>query len=260
MELDYLGHLERESARFAAVLDNADRHASVPSCPDWTADDLLWHLGEVFLFWGTIVRERLTDPAAAEEAKPDRPADWNGLLSFYERSRTELMQTLRDTPPDESVWTWSDDNTAGFVRRRMAQEALIHRLDAELTANAITDFDADLATDGVLEALQYFFSPPVWASWDADGPAGRLRATDTGTDLLVQLGSFSGLSPNTGKTWDHEPSVMLVDSAEPSFTLSASGRDLDAWLWGRPPLIEPVVDGKAVDLEQLRAIIAAGID
>ena len=260
MELDYLGHLARESVRFAEVLVDADPQASVPSCPDWTADDLLWHLGEVFLFWGTIVRERLTDPAAAEEAKPDRPGDRPGLLDFYERSTSELMQTLRDTPPDTPVWTWSDDHTAGFVRRRMAQEALIHRLDAELTADAVTDFDADLATDGVLEGLQYFFSPPVWGTWHADGPVGRLRATDTGADWLVQLGSFSGLSPNTGKTWDHEPSVKLVESADPSFTLSASARDLDAWLWGRPPLIEPVIDGSTADLEQFRAIIAAGID
>jgi uncharacterized protein (TIGR03083 family) len=260
MELDYLGHLERESARFAEVLDDADPQASVPSCPDWTADDLLWHLGEVFLFWGTIMRERLTDPAVAEDARSDRPTERHALLDFYERSSSELMQTLRDTPPDEPIWTWSSDNTAGFVRRRMAQEALIHRLDAELTADAVTDFDAELATDGVLEALQYFFSPPTWTTWDADGPVGRLRATDTGADWLVQLGSFSGRSPNTGKTWEHEPCLELTDSAAPTFTLSASGRDLDAWLWGRPQLVEPVIDGNAADLELLRAIIAAGID
>src|SRR5690242_6868703 len=132
MELDYLSHLERESTRFVEVLDDADPQAPVPSCPDWTADDLLWHLGEVFFFWGTIVRERLTDPAAAEEVKPDRPVERDGLLAFCERSSSELLQTLRDTPPDAPVWTWSDDNSAGFVRRRMAQEALIHRLDAEL--------------------------------------------------------------------------------------------------------------------------------
>ena len=260
MELDYLGHLERDAARFADVLANADPQASVPSCPEWTADDLLWHLGEVFLFWGTIVRERLADPAAAEDAKPDRPGTRRALLDLFQRAGSELIETLRGTPPDTSMWTWSGDNTAGFVRRRMAHEALIHRLDAELTTGTVTDFAADLATDGVLEVLQYFFGYPVWATWDADGPVGRLRATDSGAEWLVQLGSFSGLSPNTGKTWDHEPSLELVDSAAPTFTVSGTGRDLDAWLWGRPPLAEPVVDGDTTDLARLQAIIAAGIE
>ncbi|MDT4917715.1 MAG: hypothetical protein QOH89_2415 [Pseudonocardiales bacterium] len=260
MELDYLGHLERDSARFAAALRDADPQAPVPSCPEWTADDLLWHVGEVFLFWGTIVRERLADPSAAEEAKPERPGSRAPLVDLFERSRTQLLETLRDTPPQVAAWTWSTDNTTGFVRRRMAHEALIHRLDAELTAGAVTNLDADLASDGVLEVLQHFHGYPDWADWALDGPVGRLRATDTGGEWLVQLGSFSGLSPNSGKTWDHEPSLELIGSGSPTFTLSASARDLDAWLWGRPQLSEPVVDGDPTDHERLRAIVAAGID
>ena len=62
--LDYLGHLARESALFGHALDGAAQDAPVPSCPGWTADDLLWHLGEVLWFWGTIVRER-TDAEGA---------------------------------------------------------------------------------------------------------------------------------------------------------------------------------------------------
>src|SRR4051812_46642317 len=103
MTLDYLGHLERDAARFADVLADADPQASVPSCPDWTADDLLWHLGEVFLLWATIVGERFADPSAAEAAKPDRPAGRPALLDFFERFSTDLLQTLRDTPPDAAV-------------------------------------------------------------------------------------------------------------------------------------------------------------
>jgi uncharacterized protein (TIGR03083 family) len=260
MELDYLAHLERETARFADVLADADPRAAVPSCPEWTADDLLWHLGEVFLFWGTIVRERLADPSAAEAAKPDRPDGRAGLVALYDRTRTDLIATLRDTSPDVPVWTWSPDNTAGFVRRRMAHEALIHRLDAELTVDTVSEFDAALATDGVLEILQYFHGYPEWATWAADGPVGRLRADDTGAAWLIQLGTFSGLSPNSGKAWDHEPSLELVNAGSPTFTLSADARDLDAWLWGRPPLTEPAVDGDADGFAQLQAIVAAGID
>jgi hypothetical protein len=60
-DLDYLDHLARESARFVAVLRDTAPGARVPSCPDWDADDLLWHLAEVQWNWGTIVREHITE-------------------------------------------------------------------------------------------------------------------------------------------------------------------------------------------------------
>ena len=53
-DLDYLAHLARESARFAEVIAEVPPAAPVLSCPAWNADDLLWHLGEVQWFWGTI--------------------------------------------------------------------------------------------------------------------------------------------------------------------------------------------------------------
>jgi uncharacterized protein (TIGR03083 family) len=261
MAPDFLAHLRSESARFADVLRDADPAARVPSCPDWDADDLLWHLAEVFLFWGTIVRDRLDDPDVAEDAKPERPADHAGLLHLYDRATRELIEALAGTSDDVHVWTWSDDNSAGFVRRRMAHEALIHRLDAELTVADVTDVEAEFATDGAHEALQHFYGGcPPWASYEAGGPVGRVRATDTSAEWLVQVGGFSGLSPNTGKTYDHEPLLDLVASGDPTFTLSATGRDLDAWLWNRPPLVEPTVEGDDADFQTFAAIIAKGID
>ena len=55
--VNYLTHLQRESARFAQAIREAAPDAPVPSCPDWNADDLLWHLAEVQWFWATMVRE-----------------------------------------------------------------------------------------------------------------------------------------------------------------------------------------------------------
>ncbi|QNP56765.1 maleylpyruvate isomerase N-terminal domain-containing protein [Tessaracoccus defluvii] len=47
--------IRREAARFAHVLRDVPDAAVVPSCPGWTAADLLWHLTEVHLFWGAVV-------------------------------------------------------------------------------------------------------------------------------------------------------------------------------------------------------------
>ncbi len=48
---------------------------------------------------------------------------------------------------------WADDKTAGYIARRQAHEALVHRLDAELTVGDRTPLDPRLAADGVDEAL-----------------------------------------------------------------------------------------------------------
>jgi hypothetical protein len=58
----------------------------------------------------------------------------------------------------------------------VAPEVLIHRLDAELTAGAVTGVDADPAADGVDEVPAYFFRGPSWAQFTAHGPADAAGA------------------------------------------------------------------------------------
>jgi uncharacterized protein (TIGR03083 family) len=257
-DMDYLAHLRSDSERFAHELAACDPTARVPSCPDWTAADLLWHLGEVQLFWGTIVAERLDDPAAADAAKPARPDGYDDLLDFYRRAGATLAEALDATPPDTAVWTWFEaDQTAGFVRRRQAHEALIHRIDAELTTDHISDVDPALATDGVAEVLDWMYSGvPSWGTHTRTGPIGRVATTDTDGDWLVQLGTFSGTSPNTGTVYTDEATITLVDDGEPMFSVSGRARDLDAWLWNRPTLTGITLDG---DYGRFVEIIRSGV-
>src|SRR5260221_11812054 len=131
--IDYLGHLARESAMFGHALDGAASDARVPTCPDWDADDLLWHLGEVQWFWGTVVREGVDAEGAGAVAQP-RPKTRAALMDFYLTASTDLGKALTSASPESHPWTWSDDKTLGFIIRRQAHEALIHRLDPELTA------------------------------------------------------------------------------------------------------------------------------
>lgn len=256
--MDFLAHIRAESARFAQALSGCDPVARVPTCPDWSAADLLWHLGEVQLFWATIVAERLRDPERAEHAQPGRPDDYGALLAFFLSSTSSLVDTLATTPDDTQVWTWFDaDQTAGFVRRRQAHEALIHRLDAELTAGDVTDVDAELATDGVAEVLGWMYSGvPPWATQRDPGPVGRIATTDTGGSWLVQLETFSGTSPNTGTVYADEGTITRVDSGEATFSVSGTARDLDAWLWNRPALTDIALDG---DYASFVDIIRSGV-
>ncbi len=256
--MDYLAHLRADSERFADALQACDPATRVPPCPDWSAADLLWHLGEVQLFWGTIVAERLDNPDAADAANQARPDDYDLLLDFYRRASATLVDALETTPPHTALWTWFDaDQSAGFVLRRQAHEALIHRLDAELTAGRVSDIDPELATDGVAEVFDWMYSSvPAWGQADQSGAVGRITTTDTGGEWFVRLGAFSGTSPNTGTTYTDEGTIARVGPADASFEVTGTARDLDAWLWNRPTLSDISLDG---DYERFVEIIRSGV-
>jgi hypothetical protein len=64
-----------------------------------------------------------------------------------------LADALAAADPATEVWTWTDDHTAGFWARRMANETAVHRLDAELAAGRPEPVARDLAVDGIDERL-----------------------------------------------------------------------------------------------------------
>jgi uncharacterized protein (TIGR03083 family) len=295
-DLDYLGHLARESARFASVLDATAADAPVPSCPGWTADDLLWHLGEVQWFWGTIVRDGVDDKAA-QAMKPPRPASRPGLTEFYLSASRELGAALALLPPQTPAWTWADDKTAGFIRRRQAHEALIHRVDAELTANSRSALDPQLSADGVDEALMIMYggAAPTWGVFTADEegseagnePAAlRILAADTGDSWFITLGRFTGTDPEDEKRYDERAIQVVREDAGPeaganteatadanteatadanteaaaSATIRGQAGDLDCWLWHRPSLAPVERSGSSAVLRAFEAIIAEGVN
>jgi uncharacterized protein (TIGR03083 family) len=262
--VNYLDHLARDSARFAEALRGTPPRAPVPSCPGWDADDLLWHLGEVQWFWGTIVSGGLTREQA-EELKPDRPAGRDGLLAFYQRVSHDLGVILAARAPGTPAWTWSADHSVGFIRRRQAHEALIHRVDAELTAGRRTGMDARLSADGVDEALRVMYGGevPDWGTFTPAGPQTvRLHATDTGDSWLVTPGRFTGTDPGDHVSYD-QPCVQAAsrDTGGPAEAhITGSAADLDCWLWHRPPVGQVDRSGDDRLLGRFDASIASGIN
>jgi uncharacterized protein (TIGR03083 family) len=261
--LDYVAHLTTESARFADAIRAASPDAPVPTCPDWNADDLLWHLAEVQWFWGTVVRENVTG-ARAEELKPPRPPDRAGLLEFYRGASRDLSQILAATAPEAAAWTWSDDHTVGFIRRRQAHEALIHRIDAELTAGLRTPLDPSLSADGVDEAVRVMYhGVPSWGTFTPQAAQTlRLRATDTGDSWFLTLGRFTGTYPGDGTVCD-EPDAHAADhdpGAGAAAEVAGAAADLDCWLWHRPPAGPVERSGDRGVLDRYDATIAPGIN
>ncbi len=229
----YRDHLVNESRRFRDVLAQCDPAARVPGCPDWNAADLLWHLTGVHLFWGAIVTRRPTGPQALED--PVRPEGYDALLSAFDSASSVLVAALDAADPGEPAWTWSTEQTVGFTFRRQAHEALIHRLDAEQTAGAVTGLDQALAADGVEEALAVMFGGcPPWGAFTPDEQRLRVHLTDTEESIWVQLGHFTGSDPDDGVTYDEgDLSVISDPGVEPDAVVAGSASDLDSWLWRR---------------------------
>jgi uncharacterized protein (TIGR03083 family) len=267
-DLDYLAHLAHDSARFRNALRETRPGASVPTCPDWDADDLLWHLAEVQWFWGTIAVRGLTtfeDVEALENG--GRPGDRDGLLAFFGQATRDLHHILSTTSPDLRVWTWSDDQTVAFVRRRQAHEALIHRVDAELTAGHRTPMDADLCTDGIDEVLRIMYAGlPPWGRFTPDpSQTVRVQTTDTDRSWLLTLGQFTGTDPDGAV--HEEPNLAVAasdggasDAGKPAAaTVRGTAADLDCWLWHRPPVGQVERAGDPLVLACLDLTIAQGI-
>jgi uncharacterized protein (TIGR03083 family) len=264
-ELDYVDHLARDSARFAAALRDSPPDVAVPTCPDWKADDLLWHLADVQWFWGTIVREKVTETERADEIEhPSRPDGRDGLLAFYDKATRDLAEALAAAAPDTPAWTWSDEQTVGFIRRRQAHEALIHRVDAELIAGERTSLDQALSRDGVDEVLHVMYGgAPPWGEFTpAPDKTVRVRATDTGDSWLLTLGRFTGTDPDDGNAIDESDlRVAATDPGGPAAAeLAGSAADLDLCLWHRPTVGEVARSGDEKVLAELDTAIAPGIN
>ena len=256
----YLEHIRRESARFRDVLAECDSAARVPSCPDWSAEDLLWHLTTVQWFWTTAVIDR---PAEVDEGlKPERPAAYDDLLRAFDQWSAALVGALDGVDRAEGAWTWSGDpadQTVGFILRRQAHEALIHRLDAELAAGVSSELPAELAADGVAEILGVMYGGcPPWGSWSPLPHYVRIDCTDTGDEIWVQFGLFSGTDPESAEEIVDEEDFHVVDApedVEPDVVIDGPAGALDTWLWDRGDDDALSVAGDQVIHERFLAVV-----
>jgi uncharacterized protein (TIGR03083 family) len=231
--LDFIEAVQLESTRFLDAARSADLPGSVPSCPDWDTADLVWHLAEVQSFWASVVEGLLDDPEQA--GRLERPDD-RDLLDLFADQSSRLVVALSERSPDDPCWTWHEQGmTVGWVRRRQAHEALIHRVDAELAAGrAISTCDPELAADGVDEILRVMIGGvPAWATFTPSGDAIRIEATDHPATWGMALGRMTGTSPRSGRTYDLHAASVGRDAVDPASVVKGPAWDLDRWLWGR---------------------------
>ena len=223
-------------------------NAQVPTCPGWTVTDLVRHVGQVYLHKAEVMHTGAwPDPWPPAETVTEAPI---ALLDRGYAAVTHAFSRRGDT--DRSATWHAPDQTVKFWIRRMAQETVIHRLDAELAAHSIEadPVPVDLAIDGIDEVLRLFLAYHV-KSWPEEFTE-----------------AFAGVKPCTVRVavTGPAPAEWLVRIGEGTVTIDAPAGDGIAdgvvqggaeevlrWLWGRELTPLPVEGDAVVVLRRLLA-------
>jgi uncharacterized protein (TIGR03083 family) len=236
------------------VPGNLDR--PVPSCPDWTVADLVQHVGAVYLHKVATLR----GGAAPAEWPPPGLND-EEPVALLDRAYAELAAEFDRHQPDDFSPTWYDpDQSVAFWIRRMAQEAVIHRIDAELGAGvSVAPIPDDLATDGIDELLKIFVAhdvkkwPDDYVDALSDSPGRSYNVKTDGVEWLV------GTSPGAFSVGGG-PGMTIADFTRTDTTITGTPTALLRWLWNRetPGTPSPVtITGDTNLAEFQRCIILA---
>jgi len=211
----HIAHLRSDGPRLIEVA-SASPMAQVPACPGWDNAKLMVHAGRV---WHSVALhvERL---ATEMVPRTDVPRAEAGSETAYARDAFEhVVGALEAADPTAQVWAWAGDGTVGFYLRRMHQETLVHRVDAEQAADMDSIIDAGSAADGVDELVRVLFPAKAPAP-----PSGSLHLHQTDGAGEWMLRSVDGqISVSVG----HEKGDAAI---------RASGADLLLSLWERRPI------------------------
>lgn len=250
--------IRTEADALARLLADADAAAPVPTCPGWTARDLLWHLTEVQEFWSAILASRATDDEdaeAVEAAAAPRPESLAEILGRRRTATAGLVEQLESRADDEPAWSWfPPDRTVGFTRRMQVQEATIHRVDAELTVGSeVSPIAADLAAAGLDHCIDV-----MWAAVGHWTPETAHReelavlelAPAGGTARTVEITRATGARASDGTPYALVLTRVLPDgpqegaaAALPRAVVSGSALALCLWAWGRAAALERLATG-----------------
>jgi uncharacterized protein (TIGR03083 family) len=195
----------------------------VPTCPEWTVEDLVRHVGEVYLHKTECMRQQRSPRPWPPDLSGEDPLD------LLDRTYAGLIGEFDARPPASSAFTWYEpEQTVGFWIRRMAQATVMHRVDTELAlAGAVSQIPEDLAVDGIDEVLERFLGY-LSRRWKDDF-ATSLPQSDQ-APVLVATDGYGWLVRAT-------PEGVEIDIATPrasaAATVSGDPVPLLLWLWRR---------------------------
>ncbi|MEU8270662.1 maleylpyruvate isomerase N-terminal domain-containing protein [Sphaerisporangium sp. NPDC049002] len=248
-----LSCFEHDFALLRAAVAGADPSAPVPSCPGWSVGDLARHVAKVYLHKAEAIRLN-----AFPDELPPGVLDADPVTSL-DKTHALLTGQFSAHSPAGPAPTWHEpDQTVGFWIRRMAQETVIHRIDAELAAGRpVSPVPDDLAFDGIDEVLRLFvgYGSTRWLDDFGtllDAPDERPVSVSTSHHAWT-LRAVAGEGPQPGH-------VEVSDAAtgfDGDALVSGDAMPLLLWLWNRGDDASVRISGDAALLKQFHALRTA---
>lgn len=229
----WLTGLRREGAAFRDAVSPGVLDRPVPSCPGWTVERLVAHLGGLYEWHrGHLLRGETSTPRHPRPEPPSGPV----IVDWWQHAFDQMVVALDKVDPELPAWNWTTQPTkALFWHRRMAQETAVHRWDAQVSVSLPEPIDAPLAVDGIEEVLDSFL-PAGRGSGPRDlHGVVRIRPTDVDRGWVVRLRGAELAVLDTDTVLDSEPDAHAAASGTASDLLLA--------LWGRVPLSVLTIEG-----------------
>jgi uncharacterized protein (TIGR03083 family) len=235
---DYQSRITTEAGLLRRAAASLDPDTPVPTCPGWTVQRLVQHLGRVF---NMVIRVlEAADPQSARSRIEPAPGD---VFAIFDHQLATMADLLAATDPATPVWhfTPTAPKTAAFWSRRMAHEVTIHRIDVQAAADTSSAVDPDFAADGIDEVLTWLIQSRTDA-WAVGTHTGTVlyHAADAGRAWTVRL--VPGQLPQTLAEAVTEPDASVIGLADAVYRAS----------WGRPSGAVISGDTALVELTQAR--------
>ncbi len=221
--VEYQSRIATEAGVLRAAAVSAGADTAIPTCPGWTVQRLIRHVGRVFDMVIRVLR------AADPESPPTRvdlpPEEFDALLARFDDRLATLLHVFATTNPATPAWhfTPTAPKTAAFWSRRMAHEVTVHRIDAQAAAGTDSGVDPGFAADGVDEVLTRLIQrrTDAWAVAELSGTV-LYHAADAGRAWTVRL--VPGQLPQTAPETADEPDASVIGLADAVYRAA----------WGRP--------------------------
>lgn len=201
--MDFRATLLDQTKALGELIRSADPSTPVPTCPGWTLNQLLRHVGRGNRWAAQIVADRRTDaldPRDVRNGKP--PDDPDAAIDWLNESAQLIIDSVDRVGADARVWTFLGPRPAGWWIRRRLHEATVHRADAALALGVEYDPPPELAADAISEWVELMTveakreAPPI-----ERGKTLHLHATD---GALGPTGEWTIVNDEDGVTWSHD--------------------------------------------------------
>jgi uncharacterized protein (TIGR03083 family) len=189
MTLDYLSIISDESSGILSAYE-LDRRAAVPWSDRWSVGTVARHVAATHHVVAEVVSGR---PDAdfglfAQLAQPEK--DSAEFVDWSRSGTAALLEQLSNVPANDECWSWYEPGrSVGWWARRMALEAVVHRLDADVALGRELSVASDVAADGIDEYLDVFVAASRAANDAPAGPTVSFECSDRSDRWWLDLSS-----------------------------------------------------------------------